>query len=85
MSFHISLGEKDLFGKTLPTHQEWRLGLRSAVIRHPDLMAFPSSQRADKQEELDKDGRLDGQGQAEEGDDLSLEPCATAPVTGAGL
>lgn len=71
-------------GKHHLTHQEWRLGLRSAVIRHPDLMAFPSSQRADKQEELDKDGRLDGQGQAEEGEELSLEPCATAPVTGAG-
>lgn len=48
-------------------------------------MAFPSSQRADKQEELDKDGRLDAQGQAEEGEDLSLEPSAKVPVTGAGL
>lgn len=52
---------------------------QAVVIRHQDLTALRSSQRADKQEGLDTDNQM---GQAEEGGDLSLEPVLGSVTSG---
>lgn len=74
-------GRKGLIWETAeqPTRVEAGLAL-SVVIRHPEVLALLRSQRADKQEGLDKDNQQDLRGQAEEGGDLPLEPSAAVPV-----
>lgn len=79
-------GRKGLIWETAAQPTRMEVGpAHLVVIRHPDLTALPSSQTADKQEGRDKDNQQDGQGQAEEARDLSLEPSVAVPMTGAGL